>query len=317
MKIGRKVGQPKVWLSSFLKKIEFMNVTYCCLRQHDHRGERRLINMRFNFQKISAVLTSVVMVGATAGFAAAANYPAPFVAGSTADAAVVHGTGAGVSELDRVQALNINLDLQSKVGSGGGTVTTTCAGGDCYLWEQASTKLNLNDTLVGVKSGSVDDTELPNVLAELDYISGDGKTYGYIQKIDIDPGLGFKTFADTDYLDKKPSVGVHLKNNQHVLEYAVSWKKVPESDVTSAGRLEDLESSDIVILGRTYTILNAYNASVNSNQVKLELMGGAFIGSINAGEVTTATLEGSTYAVRAANIVSASDADLCVSIDSC
>ena len=77
------------------------------------------------------------MIGSSAGIAAAANYPAPFVSGGSSDVAVVYGANAAVS--DSVQAFNVNLDLQSRAGTGGSTVTTTCAGGDCYLFEQAST----------------------------------------------------------------------------------------------------------------------------------------------------------------------------------
>jgi len=45
--------------------------------------------MVFNFRKISAIATSAVMLLSTAGIAAAAQYPAPFVTGSGADVAVI------------------------------------------------------------------------------------------------------------------------------------------------------------------------------------------------------------------------------------
>ncbi|PJE81848.1 hypothetical protein COU58_00280, partial [Candidatus Pacearchaeota archaeon CG10_big_fil_rev_8_21_14_0_10_32_42] len=67
--------------------------------------------MKFNFKKISAVLGSFAMVGATLGFAAAAAYPAPFVQSGSANVAIVYGTGQGVSSLDMVQAQNIKTSL--------------------------------------------------------------------------------------------------------------------------------------------------------------------------------------------------------------
>ena len=45
-------------------------------------------------KKISTVLGSVLMIGATMGMAAAASFPAPFIAGGAADAAIVVGDAA-------------------------------------------------------------------------------------------------------------------------------------------------------------------------------------------------------------------------------
>ena len=280
--------------------------------------------MVFNFRKISAIATSAVMLLSTAGIAAAAQYPAPFVTGSGADVAVIVGTGSGVSQLDAFEAGFIQADLQSRMGSTGGGTTTSCAGGDCYLIEQASTKVNIGDQLLDIKTSSIDDTELPNVLAELDYISGDGKTYGYTQKIELDI-LNFTAFGDRDYKDEKPSIGIHIDKNNRVLNYTVSWKKQPQSDTTTAGKLEDLEDSEIIMLGKSYTILNAYNASVNSNQAKLELMGGAYIGSVGVpseacttqgiAPLSEPTLADSKYAIRVESITSSTESKLCVAID--
>src|SRR3989344_973048 len=271
--------------------------------------------MRFNFSKISAVLASAIMIGSSAGIAAAANYPSPFVSGGTADVAIVYGTGAGVSALDSVEAGFISTDLQSRMSGGGTTVQTSCSGGDCYLIQLASTNLNFNDALTTVKSSAIDDSELPNLLSDGTYISGDGKSYGFTQKINLYPNLKFLSFTDNDYKDKTPALGIKVNKNVRVHNYSITWKKQPLSKVDSAKRLADLEDSDLSILGKTYTILNAYNASENSGRAKLELMGGAFLGTVNAGEVTTATLQGSTYVVRASDITSSTNADVCIAID--
>lgn len=260
-------------------------------------------------------MTSAVMAVSTVGFAAAANYPAPFVVGSSANVAVVYGANA--LPTDAVQAGNIQTNLQSQLGGGTTSITTTCAGGDCYLYEMASTKLNLNDTLRGVKSSALDDVELPNVLADGTYVAGDSNSYGYNQEISIwdsDATLQYAPFADKDFDDKKPHVGIHIDKNDYVMNYTVSWKKSPESDVDSAGRLEDFENSKLTMLGKEYTILNAYNASVNSNRMKLELMGGAVVSSVNRDESVSHTLDGATYTIRPAYIADTT-CKLCVSID--
>src|SRR3989339_266234 len=102
--------------------------------------------MKINFRKISAVLASGIMTVSGAAFAAAANYPAPFIASGSADVAIVYGTGAGVSSLDLIQAGNIQTDLQSSMGTTG-TTTTTSGEGDSFLIERTSTKYHVGDNI--------------------------------------------------------------------------------------------------------------------------------------------------------------------------
>ena len=70
--------------------------------------------MKFNFRKIASVLASAVMLGSTAGFAAAAmNYPAPFVKLGVADVAVVVGGSAASS--DYLAAVDLGQNLQAEL----------------------------------------------------------------------------------------------------------------------------------------------------------------------------------------------------------
>ena len=88
--------------------------------------------MKFNFRKIAAVTGSILMAGMTAGVAAAANFPVPFVDNGVADVAIVYGTGSGVSSLDMVQAGNIQTTLGDAMPSTG---TTTVVDGDSFQFE--------------------------------------------------------------------------------------------------------------------------------------------------------------------------------------
>src|SRR3989338_1558146 len=118
----------------------------------------------FNFRKISAIGASALMVGMTAGLAAAANYPAPFVVGGNADVAVVYGTGAGVSVLDAVEAGNVQSNLQSYLtGTSGGTSASTS--GEIVSLDTSSTRIWLNTSLNTAKS-TLTKTDLPTVLAD-------------------------------------------------------------------------------------------------------------------------------------------------------
>ena len=139
--------------------------------------------MKFNFKKISAVLASGVMALSGIGFAAAAAYPAPFVAGGSADVAIVHGTGEGVSSMDQSQAYILNIDLQSYM-TGTGTTTSTTATGDYVILQKTSDKLNIGDTW-GTFTGSVTDDDLATLLADGTYSASDNDDYKYEQKITL------------------------------------------------------------------------------------------------------------------------------------
>src|SRR3989338_5787308 len=136
--------------------------------------------MRFNFRKVSSVLGSAVMLGSTFALAAAANYPAPFVSGGSADVAVVYGSSA--AQTDYAAATNIGSDLSATLASQsvsvGGAVTTE--GETTPLF--GSTRLYINDSLNSVKS-VLTDTQLPTVLAD-ETFSGNVDAKGTF-KIDI------------------------------------------------------------------------------------------------------------------------------------
>src|SRR3989344_4412718 len=124
----------------------------------------------FNFRKISAIGASALMVGMTAGIAAAANYPAPFVVGGNADVAVVYGTGAGVSVLDAVEAGNLQGNLQSFLtGTSGGTSASTS--GETVSLDTSADRIWLNTSLNSVKS-TITKSDLSTVLADYSF-SGD------------------------------------------------------------------------------------------------------------------------------------------------
>ena len=151
------------------------------------RGERRFINkdMRLNFKKISAIATSALMVGMTAGIAAAANYPAPFVQNGVSNVAIVVGTGNGVSMLDGLAAININNDLHSRTtgGSSSGT-STSVSGGAAASLASGSDYLYLNDDLAeNVPTLTKDD--LPTVLADGTFTDDGGTDYDYEQTIAV------------------------------------------------------------------------------------------------------------------------------------
>ncbi len=249
--------------------------------------------MKFNFRKISAVITSVLLTGASVAFASAAAYPEPFVVGGVADVGIVYGTGTGVSDLDQVQAYNINLDLQGYTtgGTSGDTVS-----GEAYSLFTSSKGIYMNESINSVR-GSVTDTNLPTVLVDGDFEAdvsadytqmiqlGDTSTGNYAKLLfgqnptsDDDPVVAFKLGTDT--LAKN-----YLFNMTITFDQAVNF-----TDSDTIGSTLDL-------FGSTYSV------GASSTTTKLYLLSSSdelnlVVGGTSPSPSATVTIDGETYTVE-------------------
>ncbi|MBU4070535.1 MAG: hypothetical protein KJ646_06150, partial [Nanoarchaeota archaeon] len=250
--------------------------------------------MKFNFRKISAIGASALLTGMTLGVAAAANYPAPFVVGGSADVAVVYGTGAGVSTLDLIQAGNIQTDLQSSMGAAGTTTTSgTVSGGDSVKLEKSSTKFQLGKGISDIISTSITDDSpgdgLTTLLADGVYVDDDNDEKDYTQKIDM-ANSTLAMFDDDDYKADTPTIGMRLASAAHVLNYTLDFTDEPE--------WADLTSTNIEIMGKNYFIL-----SVTANTT-INLLDSANTATVTEGETITVNVEGTSYEVSIQYIAS-------------
>jgi len=207
--------------------------------------------MKFNIRKISAIGASVLMAGLTLGTAMAANYPEPFVSGSTANAAIVYGTGSGVSDLDLVAANAIQGDLGNDLPATG---STSFSGGDVYNLNEAkdSDHFNFGDALNSIYS-SLDDDEMKVFLQDGTYNEGDIDEE-YDQKIT----LGTKTltfFTDIDYNDKEPTLGFEYATGNLVLSYKLEYD--------TAITMTDMNDTKMPLMGREYYVLTAKPGEIN------------------------------------------------------
>jgi hypothetical protein len=201
--------------------------------------------MKYNFKQIVALGTSALLIGMTAGLAAAANYPAPFVVGGTANVAIVYGTGSGVSSLDLVQAGNIQEDL----GVGGTSISVE--GGEAFALDKSSNHFNFNNALNAIYT-SLDDDEM-TFLADGDYDEGDIDT-DYEHSIT----LGSKTlalFADPDYKDDAPTIGLWWTNAETILSYTIDF----EDNVNYTLMVD----TDMPLLGSEYYVLAAASTQID------------------------------------------------------
>jgi hypothetical protein len=252
--------------------------------------------MKINFRKISAVIASSLMTVSAVGFAAAANFPAPFVVGGSADAAVVYGTGAGA--LDQTPANSIGNYLASKVTVGSGEPT-----GDSILIEGTNNHLNMGDTWA-IFTGKVDDNDLPTLLGKGTYVATDNDEFDYKQYIELGaPTLSH--FRDSTYEDlvglddNTPSIGFRMTTNTYVLNYTLDFVQNAQSDVSGTD-LEDIEGSDLTLFGKTYYVSDIKNSSSTGTDGmagKLTLLDSATVATVNEGETVTVTSGGKTYEV--------------------
>ena len=251
--------------------------------------------MKFNFKKISAIASSALMVGMSMGVAAAANYPAPFVSGTSADVAIVYGTGEGVSSLDLVSAGNIQSNLQSKVETTPGT-SSTVVGGDSVALEKSTNKFNIGESISDFYS-TLDNEELSTVLAKGVYSNDANDEFDYEQKISLF-SINLSHFLETDNEFSSadvPVIGFDMVSGQYVLNYTLTFTPNNAEAGGNWASGNDLETTDLTMLGRTYYVLSARNTTATNH--KLTLLDTANSALITDGETKTITIGDKTYEV--------------------
>ena len=190
------------------------------------------------------------MAGLTMGTAMAANYPAPFVSGSTANAAIVYGTGSGVSTLDETAALAIQSDLGEDLPATG---TMSFSGGDVFDLNEAkdSDHFNYGEPLNGVYS-TLDSEDLEIFLADGTYDDGDIDE-DYEQSIALGT-TALDYFDDNNYNDGTPTLGFHFQNDAIIFSYTIEF----DNELT----MSDMAKTDMPLMGRSYYVLEAATTSI-------------------------------------------------------
>lgn len=242
--------------------------------------------MKFNFKKISAIATSVLMVGMTAGIAAAANYPAPFVQSGTANVAVVYGTGQGVSSLDILAAGNIQSNLQSQLGSSStSTTSSSVSGGDNVALDTSSRKLYFGDGINAARS-SITASEMPNILKDGTFTDLSGTQYDYTQTVTLGSAANQFSTSGGDLDD--PALLLQVGTNAGALyNYSLSFtKNINVSDSTN------VQGQKINILGVDYVI------GASSTNSTLYLYGSGETVVVNGGESSTVNIAGTDHTVE-------------------
>ena len=241
------------------------------------------------------------MVGMTAGVAAAANYPAPFVVGGAADVAVVYGTGSGVSSLDVVEAGNIQTDLQAYMGSGS-TSSSVSTSGEIVSLDTSATRIWLNTSLNTARS-TLTSTELPTILADSTFSGNVDATLTHTVKLQAgtkgsntnNENSGRVVFAKQPRSSNDPVLGVSLGTSAtNVLYNATATFKAVNFTHT------DSEGETITLFGKEYVVSTETDTTdlvlfSSAEQVTLTL------GGSSPSTSATVSISGTDYAVELLN----------------
>jgi hypothetical protein len=259
--------------------------------------------MKFNIRKIASALASAAMLSSTIGFAAAASYPAPFIVGGEADAAVIVGSSSATAATDWAAAVDISDDLSGRVSTT--KTTSTVSGGDAKTLASGTDLLYLNDDLAE-NVATITDTDLSTVLADGTFVDDDGTEYDYEQTISIgnstNNGLAFSD-SDNDLDDPVVHLMVSDSTSSAPFTMVANFK-------TAVNFTEDVsEGEELVLFGKTYTVGTATDSD------SLVLLGGASETTINVGESVTVEVSGNSYEVSLAAISDATTPQASLSVN--
>jgi hypothetical protein len=137
--------------------------------------------------------------------------------------------------------------------------------------------------MTGVYSSDIDEDELPELLADGIYVDNDNDEFDYTQKIQLYP-TQLTMFEDNDYAEDEPTIGFRIANGVNVLNYTLTMTDQP--------LIEDLATSDLMIMGKSYYVLS--NSSSGINKI-LTLLDSAEEAILNEG--STATVAGHSVSI--------------------
>ncbi|HSU73259.1 MAG TPA: hypothetical protein VLJ21_05425 [Candidatus Binatia bacterium] len=222
-----------------------------------------------NTKKIVALTTGLAMVGATIFGAAAqdlSQYPTPlFIKDGAFDGAIVVGELAKTSDV--IGSIELAAGLQTAAVK---TTTLAVGPGSSSIdkgvkIDKTGTHLTLGSVLADIQDTPLDDSDLPDLLADQTYDEDEGATKNkvdYTQEITLGATSGELIFTQDD--DDAPTAGayLHFDDSDVMYTYELQFDEDVEYDDTDAASVnDDFESSKLNILGKDYTVTEATDAS--------------------------------------------------------
>ena len=290
--------------------------------------------MRFQkaIKRMIALGTGAIMLSSMVHAAAdLANYPAPFIKDGKFSGLLIVGDKAAAEDVIGISDLQSSLQYAAtkKVSTTGGSSVST--DGDVYkiggskklaltedLSSSPSAPMTLRNASVSLLGGTGGELK---ALASGTASNGKGSS-PYNQYLHL---LGPGTFGTSGFVkyteDSHSNTAdfLYFKSGSEIGKYVLEFTTALQSDVddstgssSSTGLfLTDFQNTDVVMFGKTYSIVTAKRINTNGNSVELTLMGGSKKDTLVEKQTVTYTINNKPYEVTL-NFVDATSAQFVV-----
>ncbi|RLE40616.1 hypothetical protein DRZ77_01685, partial [Candidatus Woesearchaeota archaeon] len=207
------------------------------------------------FKKIVALAAGLGMLGATLSGALAApwtldNYPNALGSPVT----IVYGKDADVSDVVGATELANALKYEEET-----TTTTAATVSEGVLIKAAGEELNYNedfeDIIDVLDKGDLD------ILADGTYEDNEGdneNSVTYTQELSFTNGTNILKYTTDDNEDNEPlGTYIEINDNENTYTYTLEFDDSVIYENTTNGVDDDLEDTELTIMGNTYTIVDA------------------------------------------------------------
>lgn len=280
--------------------------------------------MRFKqtIKRIVALGTGASMVGATIFGAMAADlsqYPSQYIKDGKFTGVLVVGDKAAAADVIGVTDIATSLQFAATKPASAATGGTSSLAPEGDAWKvgtstkilemsEETTVTTTRETREVLRNITtfIDDSELKALAAgTVSNGKGDSPYNQYLYLLGPGSGVtsGYVVYTESD--DDVTADFLFFKSGQEIGRYLLEFTTALESDVddsagsatTTGDFLTDFEDTNLVMFGKTYSIVQARRNSAKNGQIKLLLMGGATKDTLNEGSTKTYNLKGKDYEV--------------------
>ncbi len=253
------------------------------------------------FKKIVALAAGLGMLGATLSGALAApwtldNYPKALGSPVT----IVFGKDADVSDVVGATELASALKYEEET-----TTTTAATVSEGVLIKSAGDELNYEECFSNITS-TLDSSDL-DILADQTYDDNEGdneNSVTYTQEISFTygtDGTNCLKFTIDENEDNEPAgTYIEITDDDDTYTYTLEFDDSVAYTNTSTGVDNDLEDTELTIMGNTYTIVDAGVSGGELNYLKL--FGGVMELTIKEGETKTIQIDDTSYEITCDNV---------------
>jgi len=265
------------------------------------------MKLRKAIKRIAALGAGATLVGATLMGAMAADlseWPSPFISNGAFTGVLVVGDQAAAQDVIGVTDIATSLQFSATSGAGSADGTIVTVEGDAWKVGTTSKTLELSENPISQGFESIRNITDSITADELEAL-GDGEvdndkgTSPYHQYFNFHTITGSQT-GYVYYVEDDNDVTADyfiIPSSAVIVTYEVEFTTDFESDIETgtSSNLDDFEDETLNLIGEDFTIVKADRADDDS--VKLTLMSGPVLATLNEGETKTFKINDKEYEV--------------------